>query len=317
MEYRDRIRYAVALSVLLHVFGLAAGAYQYTDAGPGYVRGSEPIVIRLKPIEDNEMKRLIETPDGADEPVGETDLISNRATTARDLSSGGAEASQPRLDEVADFDQLGVQPLAAAPETAPEQILEVLEPADEPEPPVTADSGELVSVRDRQEISEAPELDRSRGEKVEETEERPAEERFDLAQADQMDAPLTQDLRVTRGRESEGAESQGFTSFEANRHALGAYMLEIRKHVEREWRMALQLHYSGSSRAYAVLKCSITPEGRLVSVEVVDPGNSVTYAWMCKTAMEKAGLYFRPFPFEVPEIYRRKNLEIQWKFSYM
>jgi len=125
-----------------------------------------------------------------------------------------------------------------------------------------------------------------------------------------------QELRASKGREGGGATNSGFTSFEANKHELGAYMLKVRNAVEREWRTALHLRYSGVSRTEATIKCSIRPDGTLEFVSIVDAGASLTYAVLCREAIEKAGP-FEPFPFDVPEIYRNENLEINWRFSYL
>lgn len=125
-----------------------------------------------------------------------------------------------------------------------------------------------------------------------------------------------QELRASKGRDGGGATNSGFTSFEANKHALGEYMLQVRNKVEREWRTALHLRYSGVSRTDATIKCSIRPDGTLEFVEITDAGSSLTYAVLCREAIEKAGP-FEPFPFDVPEIYRNENLEINWRFSYM
>ncbi len=93
-------------------------------------------------------------------------------------------------------------------------------------------------------------------------------------------------------------------------------MLKVRNRVEREWRAALQLRYSGVSRTYAIIECSIRPDGTLEYAKIIEPGSSLTYAVLCRQAIEQAGP-FGPFPFDVPEIYRSENLRITWKFSYM
>ena len=146
----------------------------------------------------------------------------------------------------------------------------------------------------------------------------PKPESFKVAQA-QPAAPMqmpTQELRTEKGREGGGAEEKGVTSFAANQHALGDYMLKVRNRVEREWRTALNLKYGGASRTDAVIHCVIRPDGTIESVSIVDAGKSMTYAVLCRDAVKKAGP-FGPFPFDVPEVYRTENLEINWKFSYM
>ena len=128
--------------------------------------------------------------------------------------------------------------------------------------------------------------------------------------------PLTESIGIARGRESGGAEVKGDLSFNANRHALGEYMLGVRRQVERAWRMSLQFKYTGTSRATATLECSIRPDGILEHVKILERGHSVIYAALCKQAIERAAP-FGPFPFDVPLSYRSENLVIRWKFSFL
>lgn len=66
----------------------------------------------------------------------------------------------------------------------------------------------------------------------------------------------------------------------------------------------------------AVIDCEINAEGELVSVNVVGTDNDKLYSALCRDAVQRAGP-FGPFPFEVPDIYRGKNLEIRWTFSFL
>jgi hypothetical protein len=108
----------------------------------------------------------------------------------------------------------------------------------------------------------------------------------------------------------------GFLSFEAMESEFAPYLRDVRNRVERRWKALIQLRYSGSSTTKAVLDCAIDSKGRLVHVTVVEPGDSASYAGLCKEAIERAGP-FPPFPFEVPAVYRNKNLEIRWTFSFL
>lgn len=214
-------------------------------------------------------------------------------------------------------------PSGPAPETQTARVAVANLPKDEPRAPSEKPADAKSSV---QEPTPEPKPEGEIVENKSETTQPP--ERFQVAAAPQQEpqapappAPAApqvpvQELRAEKGREGGGATNSGFTSFEANKHALGEYMLKVRNAVEREWRTALHLRYSGVSRTDATIRCSIRPDGSLEFVTITNAGSSLTYAVLCREAIEKAGP-FEPFPFDVPEIYRNQNLEINWKFSYM
>lgn len=76
------------------------------------------------------------------------------------------------------------------------------------------------------------------------------------------------------------------------------------------------MRYTGAGPAEAVIKFSISPKGEVVYATILDRGVSITYAAMCKGAIEKAGP-FPAFPFDLPAEYRSRNLELEIRFRYM
>ena len=337
MVYSARIRLAVGTAFLLHLAGLFIMPFLMRDARPAHIVEAvqKPIVLSFNRLEPDEPKRLVESGAPAEQPVAETDLISDRDAQAQDLSGSGEEADQPAFDEVSDFDQLGLPPSPPVPEE-PESVEEIIAPpvsAEEtivvttlpeeavPEPATeSSDPGEVLAP-----VAQVPVEPEQPGVTVErlpaELERRPEEaleapERFELAQAPAQPVVQPQEIRATHGRESSGADRSGFTSFEANRHEMGEYMLEVRRRVERQWRAALQFRYAGARRTYALIECSIRPDGSLEYARIVDQGPSFPFAIICVDAMKKAAP-FPPFPFDVPQIYREDNLEIVWKFSFL
>jgi hypothetical protein len=140
-------------------------------------------------------------------------------------------------------------------------------------------------------------------------------EKLQLAKAEppSIPEPVT---GPSRGRVDGGVKNLGFLGFEAMKHELAPYLKEVRSRVEKRWTTALELHYTGTSPTKAVLDCAISPEGKLVYVHIVEPGHSPTYAPLCREAIEKAAP-FSPFPFSVPPVYKSKNLEIRWTFSFL
>ncbi len=119
-----------------------------------------------------------------------------------------------------------------------------------------------------------------------------------------------------RGSVEGGIRGEGFVGFEAMKHELAAYMLEVQRRVERNWRLVLGLEYTGTLPTKAELECAIAPDGSLVHVKILKAGGSPTFASLCQKSLERAAP-FAPFPFEVPAIYRNKNLQIHWTFHFM
>jgi len=339
-----------AAMIVTGMFAAAPTALRRINAMAMLPLEARPIQLNLKDLElpappppDPEPpKRLIDPGAPTDAPPQDSDLISSQASRAQDMSDQQGDPNRAAVDEVDEFDQLGANATPPAPELKPvppveqeppaplaEPAPETMEtapetteppPADEPKPETQAPAepepkAEQVAAA----APPAPPKEEPAGQKppVEKpAPEAPASERFKVAQATPPPRIQTQELRAEKGREGGGAMDEGVTSFAANKHALGEYMLAVRRRVERSWRTALHLRYTGASRTDAIIHCVIRPDGTIESVSIVDAGSSLTYAVLCREAVENAGP-FEPFPFDVPEIYRTENLEINWKFSYL
>ncbi len=136
------------------------------------------------------------------------------------------------------------------------------------------------------------------------------------AQTPAPPAPVANTPAVSRGRLHDAVKSVGFTNYAAIQDALAPYMKTVRGKVEREWNRALITRYSGTARTVAEVDCTIAPDGRLLSAKVVGLPRDRVYAALCREAIERAAP-FDPFPFIVPNMYRNKNLEIRWTFSFL
>lgn len=343
MEYRERIQVLVLVSLALHVAFLFSLPL-LPDAKPRIPKpdlGKLPLVLSFRQHEPDEPPQFIDPGAEATDEVDETNLKTDRDTQAQGMSPGEGDPSRPNVDKLDELDQLGTAPAPppapgieappveaqrpqppveaaeelAAPEPSPAEtepretamakVVETAPSVEEPEAPLPPEESEADSPE--------PEAESKPEEEAQET-----PERFEVAQAPQQPQPVVepQEVRMSHARESGGAEKSGFTSFEANKHELGEYMITVRNRVEREWRTGLHLRYLGSSRAAARIECSIRPDGTLEYARVRDPGSSLSFAIVCRDAIEKAAP-FGPFPFDVPAIYREQNLEIVWRFSYL
>ncbi len=342
MFYGKRIRVAATVSLLLHIAALLPLIAYLLHETPGARTAQakeRPIVLSLNdPLRSDNPRSLIESGAAAEGPVEDSDLISDADSQAQDLSEAQGETGQPHFQETSEFDELGTPPIPPPGETPDVEVTVVpllesdTEPVEErvePEETAQEPSSEASSENDNatQVAALPPELREPElavemmqvepmpeKEEVEEAEEEP--EPIKVAQGPAQPTVQAQEIRSSRGREGGGAEKSGFTSFEATKHVLGEYMLEVRRRVEQQWRAALGFRYAGVTRTESLVECSIRPDGTLEYVRIVETGESMSYAIICRDAIENAGP-FGPFPFDVPDIYRKENLEIVWKFSYL
>lgn len=339
MVYGKRLSVAAVVALLIHILVLLPliAYLLHESAGARTAQAKErPIILSLNDLNpsDNPPRGLIETGTEAEGPVEDSDLISNADSQAQDLSENEGDTNQPYFEEPSEFDVLGTppipppgqdpeveptvaRPLDAAAEESAKRPVEPQETAQETTTEASSGSEGLTRVAEAPVKPEEPEPAEPvvpENEEPEEPEEEP--ERMQVAKAPEQPTVRAQEIRSSRGRKGGGANESGFTSFEATKHVLGDYMLEVRRKVELQWRAALQLRYAGVSRIESLVECSIRPDGTLEYVRIVETGDSMGYAIICRDAIEKAGP-FGPFPFEVPDIYRKENLEIVWKFSYL
>jgi outer membrane biosynthesis protein TonB len=335
MSYRSSIEIAAACSVVIHLAVISGIGYglQHREAKPA--PNQTTMVIALKPpdpTEEKEVKYLVDTVAPAQRPVEKTDLISNQDSQARDNSPEENSDLQPTSETTSEFNELGGAepvpsvppvPLQPASPTSSQPVRQEAPPEAETAPPledafeqntVARAPVEVPPATVEQPATEAPEPE---PEPVPEPEQESelVPEPFQVAQSPIPAQPILAEIDSTRTRESGGAKDEGSLSFEANRHELGEYMRRVRRMIRLEWRRGLQIRYRGSGPAEAVIKFGITPSGRLEFAKVVDQGTSITFAAMCKGAIESAGPY-PPFPFDVPVEYRTQNLEIQIHFNY-
>lgn len=336
MRDRTRLEFAALCSAVLHLLLIAALAYGPHGGPSALASTGEPIVVQLRPDTParppEESRRLVAPGMPTSEPVHGTDLISTRNSKASDMSGADRDGHAPAVDRVDTFDAPGGgKPQATAPQPAapaePKKSVTPTEPAStEPaeskspaKPEAPKSSGAGVSVSGGAKETGAHE---SKPKPKEKPKESPQED-LKLAKAEPPPMPQippsvapAAEPGPSHGRVQGGVKNKGFLGFEAERNEMAPYLQEIQRRVERRWRSTLQLKYSGVSQTQAVVDCAIGPDGKLISVQIVDPGASVSYAPLCKESIEKAGP-FPPFPFTVPDAYRSKNLEIRWTFNFM
>ncbi|HOS01687.1 MAG TPA: TonB C-terminal domain-containing protein [Candidatus Hydrogenedentes bacterium] len=299
MDYRTnnprRVSRAIAGSAGLHVALLLALAWHMATAPVPPLAYKPPFIVLLNPQPQPQQKSFVETSAPAERPVGKTDRIAERDSNAANPVPG--EDTQPGLDasQPSRFDQPGNAPTQA--------------PA--PQPESAPQSASLRASLLRQAEEKPPETDPSPAV----TPEPPQEDRADSSPVAPLSPAQEPPPTPAQSREKSGVATVGFLGFEAMRDQLAPYLREVRRHVEREWRLLLQTRYLGAGKTEAVLDCVIAPNGQILRIEIIEPGGSVSFAPLCKQAIQQAGP-FSAFPFATPDMYRDKNLQIRWTFTF-
>ncbi|MEK7795711.1 MAG: TonB C-terminal domain-containing protein [Candidatus Hydrogenedentota bacterium] len=313
MSQRTRILLALFLSLALHAILGAAIALTPEPRVATAPLVPPSFVVDLD-APDRQL-RIVESGAKTDTTAPKSDLISDANSRAQDMVESEEETGQPSPEIEDEFES---PPSTGAPATPPE--LSAAEPDDtalqetssEPEPREDAampakEDVHVARIPAAQDTSVLPKVGQAVAAQSAETP--PAK----LAEASTVELPA--EPRPSSGRRG-GIEAKGFTSYQANKHEMAAYMLEVRRRIERNWRAALSLRYSGATATETLMEFAIAPSGRLMRATVVDAGDSVVFAALCKDSIEKAAP-FPPFPFEVPKVYRDQDMVIRVTFRFL
>lgn len=310
MESKSRLRIATVLATLVHALALVAPLPSHrTTFAPAIGDRDNPIILSLRNPE--RPRYLVESgaaPKAEVDP--DTDLIAEKNSQAQDLSDStrDAERRAPRVEKIDEAEDLGqATPPQAGPAPNPTPRTAPAHPEPSPQDAAQVAGQEKGGASIGANEAAPPESNTGTG--------APQLEPFQVARAEPPQ-PAPGESKPSRGRVEGGVTSKGFLSFEAMGSEIAPYLREVRARVERKWKAKMHLSYSGASSTRAVLDCAIASDGRLVYVNVVESGDSATYAALCKRAIEEAGP-FPPFPFRVPDVYRNQHLQIRWTFSFL
>lgn len=315
------MRWAFVMALVVHALLLLLPV-GYRGNGTLFVLpapNQQPVVVALQPKDGP--KRLIAPGAPADASLDpDTDLIAERASKAQDMTPDDTPGNVPDAGAVGPIDDIvSSAPVSATPVVpiGPSQPAETAQPTspvpkpDPKEPPRPVPAARPMPILQ----TPAHEIDQDPAPPISGQTQVPQDATLQLAKADPPQ--LTQHtMGKTQSRVEGGVKSLGFLSFEAAQSEFAPYLRDVRDRVERRWKTIMHVRYSGTTTAQAVLDCTITPDGSLDKVSIIEPGNSATFAGLCKQAIEQAGP-FGPFPFKVPEVYQNQNIEIRWTFSFL
>lgn len=310
MNYSTRIKIAAVFSMLIHAAGVALLRQTHTLGEYIPAVAPEPIVLDLQPEarpEPSPPQQLVDVAVPAEAPPQVTEHIAVENAEAMDLALRDADRPAPALEQD-EFDALP-QPVATP---MPQ------EPAAEPPSKETKEEAETEKDAESEAKKPIEAVETPAKEVLPEAAEAPPapeapEAPIKIAQAQPL---LAQRPEKGKTRERGGVSKQGQTNFDAIQSEIAPYLKHVRERVEQQWNQMLYTRYSGTSPVKAVIDCAINAQGELVSVNVVGTDNDKLYSALCRDAVQRAGP-FGAFPFEVPDIYQGKNLEIRWTFSFL
>lgn len=326
MSRERRLVWAVSCSVLCHVLLIALpwGGNRPAGLKLGTQGGQPPMVLNIRPSEPEARKQLVDVHTPATGPVTPTDLIAVAPSQATDLNVREGSKTGPRLDEPSDFDALSTPKTPPPPDTPPVPALDTPQP---PGPEIREESPaapKQPEVQPPKAPSETPHNTQV-AKLAAPAPTAPPREQTDAESASggppRFSPPAAPDtaeggLPVSRGRVYDKVNKQGFPGFEAAQSEVAPYLREVRRRVENRWNAMLLTRYSGTSPSTVLIDCGIASDGHLAYVNIAGDPKDRVYAALCKEAVEKAGP-FGAFPFKVPDMYRNKNLEIRWTFSFL
>ena len=337
--YARRLKIAAVCSVLFHVLFIAVPWRATSNSFQLGTQGQNtPMVLNVLPApapsavpqEPDTPQQLVDVHTPANQPVAPTDLIAVADSNATDRALRDGAKPGPRVDETAEHDALAVlkqpKPLEEPPATpppAPESSANnapepdtAPQPANEPAEVSAPESAirlaKAMPPKTPERSIPATEATAPAGPPVPDAVPGP----MAAAQIPAPPAPEDTGTPVTRGRVYDKVDKLGTPGFKAVQSDVAPYMTEIRRKVQLKWNAMLLTRYSGSSPTEVLIECAIAPNGQVAYANIVGEPKDRVYAALCKEAVEKAGP-FSPFPFKVPEMYRNKNLEIRWTFSFL
>jgi len=319
-DYRKRMRWAIVLALAVHAV-LFLLPMNFRGSGPLFIPPSadeQPVVVALQPTD--EPQQLIAPGAPADTaPSPATDLIAERASKAQDMTPGDTGGATPDAGAVGPVNDVVTAPAPPpAPSASPGEVpvTPIDSAAPKPEegprdtqrPPPQTPTPAAPTPEPLERVAPAEPA-------VPGPPEAPRDAAIQLAKADTPNAQ-EHTMGTTQSQLAGGVTSQGFLSFEAKQSEFAPYLRTVRDRVEKRWKAIMHVRYSGATTVQAVVDCAIAPDGKLDRVAIVEPGASATFAGLCKQAIEQAGP-FGPFPFQVPDVYQSRNIEIRWTFSFL
>ena len=313
-NYKKRMCICIFISLIIHLILLTIlTRVSVIVKAPSFTVSSQPIKIEfVKQEQQKTFKKLVEVTTPSDEVPTNTENIAEFNSVSSGPEKKEGDQPGPPLMEESKFETLGshpqqtllanVTPQSKSPQaintnnkpSKKEEVPEVLSNINKKEEKVMLKKEEVASVIVGNELPKENKNEQQ------------------IAQPEH----LIGSIQKPQGKLYNQVKKEGLLGFEAIQDQLAPYLREIQRKVEQHWIHYLLTRYSGTKPTEVVIDCEINSEGQIVKIEVVNEPNDLLYVGICKQALQKSSP-FLPFPFQVPDIYQNKNLQIRWTFNFM
>lgn len=312
--YTRRMSIYIFVSLVIHlIFLTILMRVPVLVKSPSFIASPKPIRVEfVKQEQQRTVKKLVEVTTPSDEAPTNTENIAEFNSVSSGPEKKDGDQPGPAFTEESKFETLGSQPrptqlanVIPQPKSLPaikpeektskkEEVPKLLSNKDNEENKVMSKKEEVASVMLKNELTKDKE---------------------DEEQTIQPEH-LMGSIQKPQGKLYNQVKREGILGFEAIQDQLAPYLREIQKKVEQYWIHYLLTRYSGTKPTEVVIDCEINSEGQIVKIEIVNNPDDPLYAGICKQALQKSAP-FSPFPFQVPDIYQNKNLQIRWTFNFM
>ncbi len=312
MTYTQKISFYTLFSLLIHlcVF-LILSEISSKVVVTSYSSMTKPIKIEFVKREQKErIKKLVEVIEHSDESPSNTENIAEFNSISSAPVKKEGDLSGPSLLEESKVETLGsekkeTQVANIIPQPEKQSITKyeptILKKKEPSRPDVLPVEKEKTTIQ-KQEIDLEEEKVLAKDEKTEKVLESPQY--------------LGDTFQKPQGKLYNQVKKEGVLGFEALQDQLAPYLKEIQKKVEKYWLHYLLTRYSGTKSTEVIIDCEINSKGKIVRIDIIGKPDDALFAGICKQALQKSEP-FSPFPFQVPDIYQNKNLQIRWTFRFL
>ncbi len=311
MSYTQKISFFIWVSFIAHLCVLSIFTKIPTYKGIiSSIPKAKTINIEfVKQEPQKSTKKLVEVVEPTDEIPSKTENIGEFNSISSGPIKKDGDTHGPPLIENEKIETLGSEHQKI-------QIANVI-----PTPEKQSKTKSVDSIRKRKESSHIDVIQKGQLKTTPPKQEEPPKERDTLINKESPEkivAPeyLPNTFTKPQGKIYNQVKKEGILGFEALQDQLAPYLKEIQRKVEKYWIHYLLTRYSGTKPTEVLIDCEISSEGNIVKLDIIGNPEDPLFAGICKQALQKSAP-FSPFPFQVPDIYQNKNLQIRWTFSFM
>lgn len=280
----------------------------YSNLTPYILEEKSIRVEFVKQDQQKSVKKLIEVIEPTDEVPSKTENIAEFNSLSSGPVKKEGDIPGPPLTENSKIETLGS-------ETEKIQVANVI-----PQTKKTPKIQPKDPIKKKENLSIEKKLHKEKGETIFQREEDRMKEK-QLIERQTTEKVLEPEytgkaFQKPQGKIYNQVKKEGMLGFEALQDQLAPYLKEIQRKVEKYWLHYLLTRYSGTKPTDVTIDCEISSEGKIVRIDIIGEPEDPLFAGICKQALQKSAP-FSPFPFQVPDIYMNRNLQIRWTFNFL